>query len=509
MTMTISSRSLLLCLALSAALLLPSSAEKEYVLTLDNSNFTDVVSKHDFIVVEFYAPWCGHCKSLAPEYEKAAKTLSSHDPPLVLAKVNAVEDSNKALGEQFEIQGFPTIKILRNGGKTSQEYKGPRDAEGIVVYLARQLGPASVEIKSAEDVKKIVGDKIVSIVGIFPKFEGEEYQNFSAVAEILRSDYDLGHTLDAKLLPRGDLSVKKATFRVFKPFDELVVDSEDFDVEALQKFVEESTVPLVTVFDNDQSNHPYLSKYFNSPADKAMVFLNFTDSLFESFKSKVHELATQYKGKGPIFLVGDVDAAKNALDYFGLKAEQAPLIIIQTNDNVKFLKAQVNPDGLAPWVKGYLAGEVKPFIRSEPIPQTNDEPVKVVVTDSLDDFVLKSNKNVLLEFYAPWCGHCKNLAPILDEVAVHFEKDPSVVIAKLDATANDVPQSTFAVQGFPTLYFKSSTGKIIEYDGGRSKEDFISFIEKHRDDGSSATTASDVPSSSTPTKEDEDVKDEL
>lgn len=38
---------------------------------------------------------------------------------------------------------------------------------------------------------------------------------------------------------------------------------------------------------------------------------------------------------------------------------------------------------------------------------------------------------VLLEIYAPWCGHCKKLAPILDEVAVSFEKDPSVVIAKL------------------------------------------------------------------------------
>uniref|UniRef100_A0A7N0TUS9 Protein disulfide-isomerase n=1 Tax=Kalanchoe fedtschenkoi TaxID=63787 RepID=A0A7N0TUS9_KALFE len=507
----ISSGSFLLSLAVSAFLILSSaSAEKEYVLTLDQSNFTDVVSKHDFIVVEFYAPWCGHCKSLAPEYEKAANTLSSHNPPLVLAKVNAVEESNKALGEKFEIQGFPTIKILRNGGKISQEYKGPRDADGIVAYLIKQLGPASVEIKSADDAKNLIGDKKVAIVGIFPKFEGEEYQNFSTVADILRADYELGHTLDAKLLPHGDSSIKKATFRVFKPFDELVADSQNFDVEALQKFVEESTVPLVTVFDNDQSNHPYLNKYFNSPSDKAMLFVNFTDSLLDSFKSKLHELAAEQKGKGLIFLVGDVDASQNALDYFGVKAEQSPFIIVQTNANEKFLKTHVKPDELSPWLKEYLAGEVKPFIRSQPIPQTNDEPVKVVVTDSLEDFVLKSNKNVLLEFYAPWCGHCKKLAPILDEVATHFEKDPNVVIAKLDATENDVPQKTFAVEGFPTLYFKSSKGKITSYEGDRSKEDIIAFIEKERDDGSSATASiSEVPSTSAPSNEEEAVNDEL
>ncbi|KAL9665435.1 hypothetical protein QQ045_020855 [Rhodiola kirilowii] len=495
MTSTISSSSFWL---FSAALLLSVAAEKEYVLTLDNSNFTDVVTKHDFIVIEFYAPWCGHCNKLAPEYEKAANTLSSHDPPVVLAKVNAVEESNKALSDKYEVQGFPTIKILRNGGEVSQEYKGPRDAEGIVAYLIKHLGPASMEIKSAKDAENIVDDKKVSIVGIFPRFEGEEYQNFMTVAEILRADYDLGHTLDAKLLPRGDSSVKKATFRVFKPFDELVVDSENFDLEAMQKFVEESTVPLVTVFDLDESNYPNLNKYFDSSADKAMLYLNFTDSLFDSFKSKLHDLAAQHKQKGLKFLIGDLEASQNALDYFGVKAVDAPLIMVQNDE--KFVKTHVKPDELEPWLKEYLAGEVKPLIRSQPIPESNDEPVKVVVTDSIKEFVLESKKNVLVEFYAPWCGHCQKVAPILDEVAIHFEKDPNVMIVKLDATQNDVPQKTFHVKAFPTLYYKSSSGKIMLYEGDRSKEDFISFIEKHRDENDDGSISS---------KEEEAVKDEL
>lgn len=59
---------------------------------------------------------------------------------------------------------------------------------------------------------------------MFPKFSGQEFENFIAVAEKLRSDYGFGHTLDAKHLPRGESSVTGPLVRLFKPFDELFVD---------------------------------------------------------------------------------------------------------------------------------------------------------------------------------------------------------------------------------------------------------------------------------------------
>ncbi|KAJ0024333.1 hypothetical protein Pint_08150 [Pistacia integerrima] len=245
-----------------------STESKEFVVTLDHSNFDDTVGKHKFIVVEFYAPWCGHCKSLAPEYEKAASILSSHDPPIVLAKVDANEEANKDLATKFEIKGFPTLKILRDGGKSVQEYKGPRDAEGIVAYLKKQSGPASTEIKTAEDASGFIDEKKIVVVGVFPKLSGEEFENFMAVAEKLRSDYEFGHTQNAKLLPRGESSVTGPAVRLFKPFDELFVDYKDFKVDALEKFVEESSIPLVTLFSSDPSLHPFVIKFFNSPNAK-------------------------------------------------------------------------------------------------------------------------------------------------------------------------------------------------------------------------------------------------
>ncbi|KAL7176396.1 hypothetical protein ACSBR2_029853 [Camellia fascicularis] len=414
-------------------------------------------------------------------YEKAASVLSSHDPPVTLAKVDASDETNKGLAGEFEISGFPTIKILRNGGKHIQEYKGPRDAEGIVAYLKKQSGPASAEIKSTEDANAHIDGKKIIVVGVFPEFSGEKFENFTALTEKLRSDYEFGHTLDAKLLPHGESSVTGPIVRLFKPFDELVVDFQDFNVDALVEFVEEASTPVVTLFDNDPSNQPFVIKFFNNPNAKAMLFLNFSSELADVFKSKCHDVAEQYKGKGLSFLMGDAEASQNAFQYFGLRDDQVPLIIIQTSDGEKYLKPNLEPDQISSWVKEYKEGNVLPYRKSEPIPEVNDEPVKVIVADSLQDNVFNSGKNVLLEFYAPWCGHCKNMAPILDEVAVSLESDADVVIAKIDATANDVPIDIFDVKGYPTLYFRSASGILLQYNGGRTKEDIIDFIQKNRD----------------------------
>ncbi|GAA0159270.1 chaperone [Lithospermum erythrorhizon] len=483
-----------------------AQTEKEHVLTLGKSNFSQTIANHDFIVVEFYAPWCGHCQRLAPEYEKAASELSSHDPPIVLAKVDVNEEENRDLATEYKIQGFPTLKVLRNGGKIIQDYKGPREADGIISYLKKLLGPASAEITSPHDFSSKFDQKKISIVGIFTAFSGEEYENFKTVAETLRSDYEFYHTQDAKHLPRGE-AVSKPTLRLLKPFDELFVDFQDFDVEAIKKFIETSSIPLVTIFDQNPENHPYVNKFFDSSDDKAMLFLNFTTDR-NSFEPKYQDAAKFYKGKGISFLMGDAETSGNAFQYFGLSPDQAPVLVLQQANSNKYLKPHIQADEVASWLSDYKDGKLKPFIKSEPIPEVNDEPVKVVVTASLDDMVLKSGKNVLLEFYAPWCGHCKNLAPILEEVAVSFKDDADVLIAKLDATANDVPGDLFEVEGYPTLYFISASGNKSKYEGGRTKEDIIEFIQKNT--GKTVEQASDVKDTiQSGTLGEESQKDEL
>lgn len=91
------------------------------------------------------------------QYEKAASILKKNDPPITLAKFDAFEAVNKPIARLYKVSGFPTLKILNNGGKNVQdEYNGPRKADDLVKYVQKQLGPASVEIKSTNDAASVI-----------------------------------------------------------------------------------------------------------------------------------------------------------------------------------------------------------------------------------------------------------------------------------------------------------------------------------------------------------------
>jgi protein disulfide isomerase family A protein 3 len=129
------------------------------------------------------------------------------------------------------------------------------------------------------------------------------------------------------------------------------------------------------------------------------------------------------------------------------------------------------------WVNDVVAGSAKQWKKSEPIPESNDGPVKVVVAKTFDEIVLDKSKNVLLEFYAPWCGHCKNLEPTYKSLGEHFAGQDNIVIAKIDGTANYIDDA-YKVEGFPTIKFFPAGDKsdVLPYEGTRTLDDLIEFV---------------------------------
>ncbi|KAJ9185983.1 hypothetical protein P3X46_005548 [Hevea brasiliensis] len=103
--------------------------------------------------------------------------------------------------------------------------------------------------------------------------------------------------------------------------------------------------------------------------------------------------------------------------------------------------------------------------------------VVVLTPDNFDQIVLDETKDVLVEFYAPWCGHCKQLAPTYEKVATAFKLEEDVIIANLDADKYKDLAEKYGVSGYPTLKFFPKSNKGGEdYGGGRDLDDFVTLI---------------------------------
>merc|ERR1712017_13292 len=185
---------------------------EENVLVVTQANWDKVVTPESNVLVEFYAPWCGHCQSLAPEYAKAATRLNELKSDISLAKVDATIETK--LAETYGVQGFPTIKFFKQG--TPIEYGGGRTGEEIIAWLNKKTGPPAKVLETAEDVKAFVDPKEVSVVGFFADDKTELAQAFIKAARAL-DDIEFGITTPAA---SGEYDVKDDKIVVFKKFDD-------------------------------------------------------------------------------------------------------------------------------------------------------------------------------------------------------------------------------------------------------------------------------------------------
>jgi protein disulfide-isomerase A6 len=113
-------------------------AKTSGVIILDSKNFKkEVINSDELWLVEFFAPWCGHCKALKPVWEKVAKALKG------VVKVGAVDmDADPQAGAPYDVKGFPTIKFFGADKKSPEDYQGGRDENSIVQYVFKQIKKA-------------------------------------------------------------------------------------------------------------------------------------------------------------------------------------------------------------------------------------------------------------------------------------------------------------------------------------------------------------------------------
>ncbi|XP_026679494.1 protein disulfide-isomerase A3-like [Diaphorina citri] len=119
------------------------------------------------------------------------------------------------------------------------------------------------------------------------------------------------------------------------------------------------------------------------------------------------------------FAISAKDDFQHELNEFGFDyvPSDKPLVFVRAEDGKKYaMKDEFSVENLESFLTKVVAGEVDPYIKSEPVPEDNSGPVKVAVAKNFDEVVTNNEKDVLVEFYAPWCGHCKKLTPVYEEV---------------------------------------------------------------------------------------------
>lgn len=139
---------LVIFVAFCKAMYGPSS---DVVSATDKTFKKEVLQHNGVVIVEFYAPWCGHCKSLEPEYEKAASLLKG------VVKVVAVDATeSQSLASQYQVQGFPTLKVFGENKKAPTDYQGQRTADAIVSETMKAVN-ALVKSRKSGGGKKAGG----------------------------------------------------------------------------------------------------------------------------------------------------------------------------------------------------------------------------------------------------------------------------------------------------------------------------------------------------------------
>ena len=439
------------------------------ITILTNATFDKALEKYESMFVMFYAPWCGHCKKFKPELEKAAEILRKEN--LIVAKVDATEQ--KDLASRCKIKGYPTVKFFKKGAII--DYKSARKADAVVDWVRKKAGAALQELKTEKDVEAFKDKNKVGLV--FFGTNGTDIKTFEGVALDVE-EYPFAIVKDAELAKK--YKAKQNSVVLFKKFDEGRNELEFVTETRLREFIDKHGTKRVADFDEE-----ILDYVFEKQHSAIAYFGNKGDSKWKEAEVFMESLAEKLSGKYKVIMTDPKSGMpKRVAEYVGVTKEQLPAVrLLDTRGDLKkyIMEGNIDEKSILDFIEAVEKGKIKPFLKTQEEPKENNGPIFELVGKSFEREVLNNDKDVMVVFYAPWCGHCKKLLPKYEEAAKLLkEKNPKLLLSKLDATENEV--DSIDIRGFPTIVFYAGDKKDkrpIDFRGERTVDGIISFIKKH------------------------------
>ncbi|CAH8554444.1 unnamed protein product [Heterobilharzia americana] len=447
------------------------------VLELTKDNFHSELKSRPVTLVKFYAPWCGHCKNLAPAFSSAADIISEKTDDVTLAKLDCT--AHETICSEFKVSGYPTLKIFRNG-VLDTEYNGPRTAAGIADYMVSRAGPPSKEISSVADVENVLSDSKPTVVAFIKSASSPWTETFLKLATSMVDDALFSHSHNNIFESSGDYEIRLYLPKRLrtKLEDDYTMFQGEMTTSNLKSWVSEKGQGLVGY------RLPSNTFYFQ---DSNLVVI-YNNQSIDTYPSGVKYLRNRIlktlkdqsgKFKDLKFAYSFTGDFSYELTEFGLEGSESPVVRIRSSDNKKYKLDKFSLEAFLEFLNKFQDGSLTPYLKTESLPSDDSSAVKKLVALNFDEIVNDEKKDVMVVFHAPWCGHCKSLMPKYEEAAKKLKDEPNLILAAMDATANDV-HPPYEVTGFPTIYFvpRAKKSSPMPYQGGRTTEDIIKFLAR-------------------------------
>lgn len=457
-----------------------SNTNASDVLVFTDDDFDIKIRQHAIVLVKFFAPWCGHCQSLAPEFERAASVLKNNEPKIVLAEFDCSADG-KATCNTYQVKGYPTLKVFVKG-ELSFGYDGPRKTAGdIIKYMNDKFASILRELKTVEEFDDCLYGFDNFVMGFFDEEGSPSDEAFKELFNSQKDHFKFARTYANKLLTKYGYRNDIVIFRAYKLETKLEQSQVQFEgnftlyelrswltsnYHGLVGFrtetnIEQFNAPLVIIYGEiDFSGKPTDTRYYRN---RAMTVAK----KFTTGKRKV------------TFVLSDArDFRQEIIDFSLDPAAEKPLVAARDASQRRYaLRTEFSMETLEQFVEDMLNGTIEPFIKSDPIPVEDDGPIKTVVTKNFDKIMYDRMKDVVLMLDADWCIICKTIVKKLEKIAKKLKDEKDIVIARIDVTTNEVPRPYF-VKGYPSIYFSSRKAKFNPklFEGKFEIDDLLQFI---------------------------------